>query len=366
MGFKESLDTPCLVLHEEILEQNIAEMADYARSRGIKLRPHQKTHKTAEIARMQMESGAIGGTCAKLGEAEVLVDAGVFDDVLIANQIVGEQKIRRLLALMDRAHLMVAVDGIEVAQALSNACEQAGKRLDVLLEVNTGLNRAGLKPGEETLELAGKVSKMPGLKLRGIMTHEGHVAKAKDAEELAEIAHQAGKDLVATANLLRENGFDIDVVSEGSTPAAFATTTIDGITEMRPGTYVFNDNTAFRFGRIGPDRCAMRILATVVSRPAPDRAVVDAGSKTLAMDPSPSKPGFGYIVEIPDATIVRVSEEHGVIELPEHARDLKVGDRIEIIPNHVCPTVNLQDEMFVVRDGEVKECWDIIARGKLR
>ncbi len=366
MGFKESLDTPCLVVHEEILEQNIAEMAAYARERGIKVRPHQKTHKTAEIARMQVDAGAIGGTCAKLGEAEVLVQSGAFNDVLIANEIVGEQKIRRLLALMDQAHVMVAVDGPEVAQGLSDACERASKKLDVLIEVNTGLNRAGLKPGEEVLDLARSVSAMPGLRLRGIMTHEGHVAAAKDAANLGEIARNAGENLVATAALLRENGFEIDVVSVGSTPAAFSTTTIDGITEMRPGTYVFNDNTAFRFGRITPERCALRILATVVSRPAPDRAVIDAGSKTLAMDPSPSKKGFGYIVDLPEATIVRVSEEHGVIELPEGSRDLKVGDRIEIIPNHVCPTVNLQDEMFVVRDGEVKACWDVIARGKVR
>ena len=366
MGFKDALDTPCLVVHEEILEQNIAEMAEYAGQRGIKVRPHQKTHKTAEIARMQIEAGAIGGTCAKLGEAEVLVDSGALKDVLIANEIVGELKVRRLLALMDRAHVMVAVDGVEAAQRLSDACDQAGKRLDVLLEVNTGLNRAGLKPGEEVLDLARSLAEMSGLNIRGIMTHEGHVAAAKDADDLGEIARRAGENLVATAALLRENGFDIDVVSVGSTPAAFATTKIEGVTEMRPGTYVFNDNTAFRFGRITPERCACRILATVVSRPAPDRAVVDAGSKTLAMDPSPSKKGFGYVVEYPDATIVRVSEEHGVIELPENARDLKVGDKIEIIPNHVCPTVNLQDEMFVVRNGEVTGCWDVIARGKVR
>ncbi len=366
MGFKDALDTPCLVVHEEILEQNVAEMAEYAGQRGIKVRPHQKTHKTAEIARMQIEAGAIGGTCAKLGEAEALVDSGALSDVLIANEIVGELKVRRLLALMDRANVMVAVDGVEAAQRLSDACSQAGKRLDVLLEVNTGLNRAGLKPGEEVLDLARSLAEMPGLNVRGIMTHEGHVAAAKDADDLGEIARRAGENLVATAELLRENGFDIDVVSVGSTPAAFATTKIEGVTEMRPGTYVFNDNTAFRFGRITPDRCALRILATVVSRPAADRAVVDAGSKTLAMDPSPSKKGFGYVVEYPDATIVRVSEEHGVIELPENARDLKVGDKIEIIPNHVCPTVNLQDEMFVVRDGEVTGCWNVIARGKVR
>jgi D-serine deaminase-like pyridoxal phosphate-dependent protein len=366
MGYRETLDTPCLVVHQEILEANVEKMADYARSRGINVRPHQKTHKTAEIAQMQREHGAIGATCAKLGEAEALIDTGVFDDVLIAYQVVGASKIERLLSLMDKAHMIVAVDGTDVAQALSDACIDAGKTLDVVIEVNTGLNRAGLTPGEEVLELALALSDMSGIRLRGIMTHEGHVAQATSAAQLDEIAHKAGNDLVATAELLRANGFQIDIVSAGSTPAAFSTTAIDGITEMRPGTYVFNDNSAFRLGRIGPENCALRILTTVISRPAPDRAVVDAGSKTLAMDPSPSKPGHGYVVDYPNATIVRVSEEHGVIELPEEAQALKVGDRLEIIPNHVCPTVNLQDEMFVVRDGEVQDNWEIIARGKVR
>ncbi|HET7036643.1 MAG TPA: alanine racemase [Thermomicrobiaceae bacterium] len=366
MSYRETLDTPCLVVHQEILEQNVAEMADYARAHGISLRPHQKTHKTAEIARMQVEAGAIGGTCAKIGEAEALVDAGALDDVLLAYQVVGPRKIARLLSLMERARVTVGVDGVESARRLSDAMRQAGKQLDVLIEVNTGLNRAGLRPGEEVLDLAREVKAMPGLNLRGIFTHEGHVARAQNGDELAEIARQAGEELVETAELLREHNIPVDVVSVGSTPAAFATTGVEGITEMRPGTYVFNDNSAFRLGRIGPERCALRILTTVISRPEPDRAVVDAGSKTLAMDPSPGRPGHGYVVEIPDATIVRLSEEHGVIELPEGACDLQVGDTLEIIPNHVCPTVNLQDEMFVVRDGEVVACWPVVARGKVR
>jgi D-serine deaminase-like pyridoxal phosphate-dependent protein len=155
------------------------------------------------------------------------------------------------------------------------------------------------------------------------------------------------------------------VVSVGSTPAAFATTTVEGVTEMRPGTYVFNDNTGFRIGT-KPEDCALRILATVTSRPAPDRAVVDAGSKVLTSDPSVGRPGHGYIVEYPDAVIERLSEEHGVVRLPESARGMKVGDKVEIIPNHVCPTVNLQDELYLVRDGELAETWPVIARGKVR
>ncbi|MDI3341248.1 MAG: alanine racemase [Sphaerobacter sp.] len=366
MGYRDELDTPCLIVHEPILRRNVEEMAAFARQQGVALRPHFKTHKTAEIARMQREAGAIGFTCAKLGEAEALADAGVADDVLLAYQIVGEQKLRRLLALMDRITVTVAVDGVDGAAALSAACRDAGKTLDVRLEINTGLDRAGVLPGEPALALAREVVQMPGLRLTGIMTHEGHVARARNADELAEIAQRAGTAMVETAALLRANGIPVDTVSVGSTPASWYTPTVSGITEMRPGTYVFNDNSAFRFGRVGVDGCALRVLATVISRPAPDQAVIDAGSKTLAMDPPQGRAGHGYIVEYPDATIARLSEEHGVVLLPPGLEGLQVGERVEIIPNHVCPVVNLQDELCLVRDGAVVDRWPVVARGKVR
>jgi D-serine deaminase-like pyridoxal phosphate-dependent protein len=367
LDYRVELDTPCLVVHKRVLQQNIDEMAEYSRQHGIAMRPHQKTHKTAEIAKMQMDAGAIGVTCAKLGEAEALVDSGVVNDVFLAYQIVGPRKIARLLKLMDRAKVSVAVDGVEVAQALSEACVADGKVLDVIIEMNTGLNRAGILPGEETERLAEEIAAMPGLNVKGIMTHEGHVAKATSQDELDTYGGDAGKAMVETAGRLRQKGIDVDVVSVGSTPGSFSTTRVDGITEMRPGTYVFYDNAIFRFGRIGPDRCALRILATVISRPSPDRAIVDAGSKTLTMDPPPpGRQGYGYVVDEPDAVIARVSEEHGVIEFPNGNTKLAVGDVIEIIPNHVCPTVNLQDEMFVVSDDGSIEAWNVIARGKVR
>jgi D-serine deaminase-like pyridoxal phosphate-dependent protein len=367
VDYRTELDTPCLVVHKSILETNIREMAEYARERGIAMRPHQKTHKTAEIALMQREAGAKGVTCAKLSEAEALVDAGAADDVFLAYQIVGPRKIARLLKLMDRARVSVAVDGVEVAQALSDAVSAAGRTLDVIIEMNTGLNRAGILPGEEAEQLAKAVAEMPGLRIRGIMTHEGHVAKSMNPSELEAVAGEVGQAMVSTAERLRDNGISVDVVSVGSTPASLSTTKAEGVNEMRPGTYVFYDNASFRFERIGPERCALRILATVVSRPSPDRAVVDAGSKTLAMDGAPpGRKGYGYVVEEPDAVIARLSEEHGVIEFPSGDSSLKVGDVVEIIPNHVCPTVNLQDEMFVISDDGSIETWRIIARGAVR
>lgn len=365
MSYRDDLDTPSLVVHEDILKRNVARMAEYAQSRGLELRPHFKTHKTAAVAKLQREAGSTGITCAKLGEAEALVEAGAYDDFFIANQIVGPLKTQRLVKLMDRAKVRVSVDTPEVAAGLDAAMAEAGKTLDVIIELNTGQDRAGVKP-DEALGLAETIrAEMPNLRVIGLMTHEGQVNSTDGIAGMTEVAHAAGADIVQTAEVLREHGFDITVVSVGSTPAAFTTTTVEGVTEMRPGTYVFNDRAYFRFG-INPDDCALRILATVSSRPAPDRAVLDAGSKVLTSDLAPDRPGHGHIVDYPDAVIERISEEHGVVRLPESARGLKVGDKVEIIPNHVCPTVNLQDELYLIRDGEVVETWPVIARGKSR
>ncbi len=364
--FRE-LDTPCLVVDLDRLEQNIAEMADYARRRGLALRPHLKTHKTVEIARLQQDHGAVGFTCAKLSEVEAVADSGILQDVLIANQIVGERKIERLLRLLDRLRVTVAVDSLAVAEPLHRAALATGKTIDVLIEVDTGLRRAGVEPGEPVLRLAQELVQMPGLRLRGLMTHEGHAGRAETVEEMTQLARAAGEAMVRSAELCRRHGVPIEVVSVGSTPAAFATTQVEGITEMRPGTYVFYDAAAFRFGRIGPERVALRVLTTVISRPAADRVIIDAGSKTLTMDPAPpGRTGFGFIVQLPDARIARLNEEHGIVELPPGTAGPLVGDRLEIIPNHVCPVVNLQDELFVARDGRLVDRWRIVARGCVR
>jgi D-serine deaminase-like pyridoxal phosphate-dependent protein len=366
MPYRDELDTPSLVVHEEILLRNLDRMAEYAQSKGLELRPHFKTHKTAAVALMQKERGSTGITCAKLGEAEALLEAGAYDDFFIANQIVGPIKLRRLVQLMERAKVRVAVDTPEVAAGLNQAMADAGKTLDVIIELNTGQDRAGVKPGDEALKLAETIrSEMPNLRVVGLMTHEGHVNSTDGVDSMTKTAKAAGAEIVETAELLREHGFEIPVVSVGSTPAAFATTTVEGVTEMRPGTYVFNDRNYLRYG-IKPEDCALRILATVTSRPAPDRAIIDAGSKTLTSDVNAANPGHGLIVEYPDAVIERISEEHGVVILPPSAQGLKVGDKVEVIPNHVCPTVNLQDELYLVRDGEVVETWPVIARGKVR
>jgi D-serine deaminase-like pyridoxal phosphate-dependent protein len=361
----QALDTPLIAVDLDLLEHNIAEMAALAASHGVSLRPHAKTHKSPHIARMQLAAGAVGLTCAKLGEAEVLVEQGGVTDILIAYPIVGDIKIRRLLHLLDRARVIVAVDTHQAAAALSQAMSASDRTPDIYLEVNTGQDRAGARAGQEAVDLAVAISLLPGLRLAGVMTHEGH-AGFSSPDEIATVAQNAGRALVDTAERIRTRGIKVAQVSVGSTPASWFTPRVAGITEMRPGTYVFHDNNAFRHGRISPDRCAARVVSTVVSRPAPDRAIIDAGSKALALDPSPSHPGHGYIVGHPGAPIARLSEEHGVVTLSPDERGFEVGDRVEIIPNHICPAVNLTDELTIVRDGHVVDRWPVAARGKVQ
>jgi D-serine deaminase-like pyridoxal phosphate-dependent protein len=361
----QALDTPLIAVDLHLLRRNIAEMAALAASYGVALRPHAKTHKSPHIARLQLEAGAVGLTCAKLGEAEVLVEQGGVTDILIAYPIVGDIKIQRLLHLLDRARVIVAIDTHRAAAALSQAISTRDRTLDIYLEVNTGQDRAGAYAGQEAVDLAVAISQMPGLRLAGVMTHEGH-AGFSGPDDIAIIAEKAGQALVDTAERIRCQGIEVTDVSVGSTPASWFTPRVPGITEMRPGTYVFHDNNAFRHGRIGPDRCAARVVATVVSRPASDRAIIDAGSKALALDPSPSHPGHGFIVGHPGATIARLSEEHGVVTLPPMEHGFDVGDRVEIIPNHICPAVNLTDEFVVIHNGHVVDRWPVAARGKVQ
>ncbi|MGI9255164.1 MAG: alanine racemase, partial [Thermomicrobiales bacterium] len=247
------LDTPVMVVDEAILHQNIAEMQAFAKSVGVNLRPHIKTHKTPQIARLQLQAGAIGVTCAKLGEAEVMAHEAGVKDILIAYPQVGQPKLDRLLKLMDHAHMTIAVDTLAAAEGLSQAVTAVGRTLDLYLEVNTGQDRAGARAGEEAIALGAQIARLPGVRIVGVMTHEGH-AGASEPDVIASKARAAGQALVETAEALRAVGIPVTTVSVGSTPSSPYTPTIPGVTEMRPGTYVFNDNTGFRHGRMGPDR----------------------------------------------------------------------------------------------------------------
>lgn len=357
------LDTPTLLVDLDRLERNIAEMAHLATAGGKSLRPHTKTHKTPEIARMQRDAGAAGLTVAKLGEAEVMADAG-FDDLLIANQIVGAPKIERLLDLLRRVRVCVGVDSQEVAEPLGEAARTTGQRVPVYIEFDTGLGRAGARSLDELLTLARFVAEHPGLELVGLFTYEGQIYKAPDETERRQVIESLGSELRAAVTALGEQNTPVATVSVGSTPGAPYTAMTDGITELRCGVYVFGDRMQVQYG-LERDRCALTALATVISVRPDGKVIVDAGSKSLASD-NPFPDGTrGEVLGHPELTFINFSEEHGHLQATAPT-DLRVGNKVRILPNHVCTCVNMHDTLTAFRGEQVEAVWTIAARGKIR
>jgi D-serine deaminase-like pyridoxal phosphate-dependent protein len=362
----EELDTPVLVIDLDVLEKNIGGMADATRRAGVALRPHTKTHKSPEIARMQLEAGASGITVAKLGEAEVMADAG-FDDILVAYPIVGDDKLARLRALRDRARVRVSLDSLEVAEGVGRIGRETGDPVELLVEVDTGQHRLGRPPGAPTVELVTEIAQLEGIEIVGLLSHAGH-AYAATPEELPALAAREVADMVDTADACARAGIPIREISVGATPTALSQAPARGVTEIRPGTYVFNDVQQMRLGVAGEADCAARVLATVVSRPWEQRFVIDAGSKSLSSDggDGPPFPGRGVIAGRPDLRLDFLTEEHGVGHIEPGDDDLRVGDRLEVIPLHVCSCVNLFDVAAGVRGGTVEREFAIAGRGKVR
>jgi D-serine deaminase-like pyridoxal phosphate-dependent protein len=354
------LDTPALLVDLDILERNIANMARITSEGGKSLRPHTKTHKTPEIARMQTAAGAHGLTCAKLGEAEVLVGAG-FDDIFVANQIVGPLKIDRLMKLAVHARITVAIDSIEGATPIGEAAAERGIRIPVRIEVDTGLGRAGARSETEVLGIARCAADSRGLELTGIFTHEGHLYKSAEPKIAAD---RVATQMRATAAMVAAAGFPCASISVGSTPGAPLMAGEPGLTELRPGVYVFNDRSQVRLGA-PKEACALTVLATVVSVRSDGKVIVDAGTKSLASDCPFEDRTFGEIVGQPELRFVGASEEHGHLLVEGGAR-LHVGDRVRIIPNHACTCVNMHDTMNAVRGETVEAAWAIAGRGRIR
>ena len=364
---KQELDTPTLLLDLDRVQQNIDDMAAFAAKEGVRLRPHAKTHKTPQIGRMQMDAGAAGLTLAKLGEAEVFVAAGL-TDILIAYPIVGPTKLRRLFDLCERATITTVLDHLEIAEGLSRAAVEREQELSVLVEVNTGLNRCGVVPGQPVVDLALAVARLPGLRFDGLLTHEGQAMAAGGPDQVRAAGLTAGEDMAETAALIQAAGLEVPVISVGLTATAKVTATVAGVTEMRPGIYAFYDRGEVLHGVASWQDCAATVLATVVTRPVPDRVIVDAGSKSLSSDGiliRPPASSHGYIVGHPDWTLEKLSEEHGWMKIPPDD-PARIGDKVEIIPNHICPVFNLFNEMALVRADEVVGRWEVAARGKLQ
>jgi len=356
-----ALDTPALLVDRERLEANIRNMAELTRCHGKMLRPHAKTHKTPEIAHMQLAAGAVGLTVAKLGEAEVFAEAGC-TELFIANQVVGEHKLERLVRLARNCKVRVGVDSLEVAVPLNEAAKRARVRIGVRLEVDTGLHRAGVRTKDEAMEVAHALARLSNLELDGLFTYEGHLYQANSDQERASAIAKMAEELIDLRESLVRQGIPISVVSVGSTPGARFTAPIPGLDELRCGVYVFNDR--MQVARGAPhESCALAVLATVTSVRPDGRVIVDAGTKALAGDKPFADQTMGEILEDPSLRFVAASEEHGHLQAEGGTR-LRVGDKVRIVPNHACTCVNLHERMYVVKGEEVEDVWEIKARGK--
>lgn len=353
---KWEIDTPALVLDIGLAERNLAAMAERAKRLGKHLRPHVKTHRTPILARLQLERGAIGVSAAKLAEAEVMVLGGI-RDVLITSEIVGQAKLERLVALSRRANLIGVVDDAAAAAASSAAFEREGLVHDVLIDVNVGQNRTGVEAGQPALALARRVAELPGLRLRGLQGYEGHLQHVYDQRERAEACRAAMRTLCDTARLLRAAGLTVEIVSTAGTGTFAICAEFPEVTELQPGSYLVMDAD---YGRVGglDFAHALTILAGIISRAAPDRAVCDAGLKASSVDS-----GLPVVKDLPGARYVKASDEHGNLLLEGEAQRLRLGDKIELIPGHCDPTINLWDCFHVVRNGRLEAIWPIAARG---
>jgi D-serine deaminase-like pyridoxal phosphate-dependent protein len=356
-----ALETPVPVVDLDRLERNLDRVASYAAEHQLGLRPHIKTHKTPWIAAEQLARGAIGLTCATAFEAEVM--SAVADDLLVAYPPVTPGRIARLLALPTEVNLMVALDSADAIERLAAAARKAQRRVRVLIELDVGMHRVGLPEAAAGVELAKLVDSRPPLEYAGIAFYPGHVRQAADAQDAA--LAELGAHLQETLGLFAVAGVAPRIVSGGSTPTMFRTHELPGVTEFRPGTYVFNDRSTAAMQTCEWDDCALTVVATVVSTAVPGQAVIDAGSKALGREPLRADgTGFGALRDHPEVTVRTMSEEHGILELGETSWRPLVGDVVHVVPNHVCIVVHLNDVVFGARRDTVEQVWRVEARGR--
>ena len=346
--------TPALVIDMDRVERNIARIQTVCDDAGVANRPHIKTHKSPYLAKMQIAAGAKGITCQKLGEAEIMVDAGI-DNILISYNLIGDEKMARLGALQAKARITVAADNTTVIAGLQQAAAMSGRALDVVVECDTGRKRAGVETPREAVALARQIAALPGLSFAGFMLYP--------TENGWPDAQQFYDDAAAG---VRAEGLEPRIVSTGGTPNLKNVGSLRGATEHRFGTYIYNDRMQVAAGSATWDDCALNVYATVVSRAGPHRGIIDAGSKTLTSDTGGNLDGHGLILEHPEARIARFAEEHGFLDLTRSNTRPEVGDVVRIVPNHVCVVVNMFDEVVMVRGDEIIGTLSVAARGKLR
>jgi D-serine deaminase-like pyridoxal phosphate-dependent protein len=368
-----SLRTPCVLVDQLRLERNIERMQSGADARGIRLRPHAKTHKSPDLAKIQIARGAVGICCAKLGEAEVFAAAGV-QDIRLPYPLHPSNS-DRVLALLDRTRLSFIVDHLDVARGWSRAMQAAGRTVDVLVKVDVGFHRCGINPhAADAVDFVVEVSKLPALRLRGLLSHAGHAYGASSEGETSAIAQEEAQILRTLRDRAVERGVGIEEISVGATPTARYSLHQEGVTEMRPGNYVYFDRTQVGLGSATWEDCALTVLAQVVSRPAADRIIFDSGSKTLTNDPirAGKLSGFGTVLQSLDSstpdeslTIERLSEEHATVRVDESC-SLVPGDLVRIIPNHSCVVSNLVDSVWLVSGDQTVDRIEVAARGRIQ
>jgi D-serine deaminase-like pyridoxal phosphate-dependent protein len=344
------LETPVAIVDLDILEQNINRLQRYLDEHGIANRPHIKTHKIPEIAHMQLYAGAVGITCQKIGEAEVMVQAGI-QDILITYNIIGQAKLERLMHLTRRATISVTADSEFTVRGLSAAAQQEGSELPVLVEFDTGLGRCGVQFPQEAADLARTIAHAAGLRFGGLMTYPNNDQTDPFAREVKA--------------LLKSDGLEVEQVSGGGTPDVWQAHTHPEITEHRAGMYIYGDRYTIKSGAITLENCSLKVITTVVSRPTTDRGILDGGSKTFSSDLLGLE-GHGLILEYPEAVIYGQSEEHGHVDFAKCPRKPEIGERVTVIPNHCCVVNNLFNQIVGVRQGNVEVIWPVAARGMVQ
>ncbi|MCR3956166.1 MAG: D-TA family PLP-dependent enzyme [Gudongella sp.] len=362
------LDTPSLLIRQDILLQNIVQMQKYADESNVSLRPHTKTHKSSYLALLQADQGAAGITVAKVGEAEVMAKAGL-KDIFIANEIVGERKLERIKALQKRTNISFGLDSLAQAKMIENVFNQ-DEKANVLIEIEVGENRSGIIEEEDFIDLLNYIKSSESIHFKGVFSHDGHSYGAKDMDELRHIHLESQKRTLRFADLSRESGLSPQTVSIGSTPSLIHNFPIlEGVTEIRPGTYIFMDASQSKVVG-GLDMNAASVLATVISRPTEDRVVLDVGAKGLTMQKRSkgitSTNGMGLILGYEGVEIDSMYDEHALIYNRKFRNQVQVGDRVQIIPNHICPVVNLYDTIHLVSGEDVLEEIPVDCRGKLQ
>jgi D-serine deaminase-like pyridoxal phosphate-dependent protein len=355
------LDTPVPLVDVDRMHANLRRAAEYCRAHGLAWRPHAKTHKSPALGAEQVRAGAVGLTVATPREAEVM--AQTVDDLLLAYPPIGSPKLRRLMALPERVRLTVGLDSADALRGLAQAAREAGRRVGVLVEVDAGMGRVGVQSAADAVALARAAADEEGIEYRGVMFYPGHV---RDNVERQDAGIRALSERVAgVVEALEAAGVAPEVVSGGSTPTFWRSHEVAGLTEVRPGTSIFNDRTTAEIGACGWDENAYSVLATVVSVAVPGQAVVDAGSKALAKEEiRAGTVGYGALLDRPEIVVKSVSEEHGLLDLSRTDWGPRIGERVRIVPNHVCVSVNLHERLYGVRGDDVVQVWDVAARGR--